>query len=159
MQKFNQEVVSEGRALNRVVRGTQEGWGAEPDQRHADIFVEELGLEEARPVSTPGEPEQRWEEEENAQEPGGAEATKYRALAARANYLAADRTDMMYATKEERRRHNMARPTVGAQKKLKRLGTFLAGKARLTRKYPWQGQEDVIAGYSDSDWAGCRVTG
>ena len=31
---------------------------------------------------------------------GDSEATRYRALAARANYLAADRPDMMYATKE-----------------------------------------------------------
>ena len=26
-------------------------------------------------------------------------------------------------------------------------------------KYPWQGDEKCIVGYSDSDWAGCRVTG
>ena len=38
----------------------------EPDQRHVDIIVRDLQLEDAKPVSTPGEPEQRWEEEENA---------------------------------------------------------------------------------------------
>ena len=42
------------------------------------------------------------------------EATKYRALAARANYLAADRTDIMYAVKEICR--SMAAPTRGAWK-------------------------------------------
>ena len=26
-------------------------------------------------------------------------------------------------------------------------------------KYPWQGEEKMIVGFSDSDWAGCRVTG
>ena len=26
-------------------------------------------------------------------------------------------------------------------------------------KYDWQGHEREVTGYSDSDWAGCRVTG
>ena len=26
-------------------------------------------------------------------------------------------------------------------------------------KYGWQGHEHEVTGYSDSDWAGCRVTG
>ena len=83
--------------------------------------------------------------------------TRFRALAARANYLAADRTDTMYATKEICR--HMATPTVGARKKLKRLGRYLLGNARLITRYEWQGDEHEITGYSDSDWAGCRVIG
>ena len=46
--------VQEGRVLNRIVRWTQDGWEVEPDQRHADIIVHELQLQESRAVSTPG---------------------------------------------------------------------------------------------------------
>ena len=62
-------------------------------------------------------------------------ASKYRALAARANYLAGDRTDLMYAVKEICR--IMANPTAGAWNKLKRLGRYLKGSGRVAVKYPW----------------------
>ena len=47
--------------MNRVIRRTDEGWEIGPDERHADILVKELGLEDGRPVSTPGEAENKWE--------------------------------------------------------------------------------------------------
>ena len=40
------------------------------------------------------------EEEEASDELVGAEATRFRAVAARANYLAVDRPDIEYAVKE-----------------------------------------------------------
>ena len=42
--------------------------------------------------------------------------------------------------------------------KLKRLGRPPKGNARVAVKYPWQGEEQEIIGYNDSDWAGCRAT-
>ena len=42
---------------------------------------------------------------------------------------------------------------------MKRLARYLAGNGRMISKYEWQGHESEIVGYSDSDWAGCRVTG
>ena len=53
----------------------------------------------------------------------------------------------------------MATPTVGALRKLKRHGRFLLGSARMSTRYEWHGDEMEITGYSDSHWAGCRVTG
>ena len=149
--------VQEGRVLNRVVRWTPEGWETEPDQRHVDLIVKELGLQDAKPVSTPGEPESKDNEAQNSQLLSNTDASRFRGLAARANYLASDRTDLMYSVKEICR--HMATPTVGALKKLKRLGRYLLGNARMTTRYEWQGEETEITGYSDSDWAGCRVTG
>ena len=61
-----QEDVSEARVLNRVIRCLEDGWEIEADQRHVDMIVQEMGMDDAKPVSTPGEPEHRWEEEENA---------------------------------------------------------------------------------------------
>ena len=149
--------VQEGRVLNRVVKWTPEGWEMGPDQRHVDIVIKELGLQEARPVSTPGETESRDDDEDNSKPLTDAEASIFRGLAARANYLAADRTDLMYSVKEICR--HMATPTVGALKKLKRLGRYSLGNGRVTTRYEWQGEESEITGYSDSDWAGCRVAG
>ena len=42
------------RILNRVIRWTPSGIEYEPDQRHADTIVRELGLENCRTVTTPG---------------------------------------------------------------------------------------------------------
>ena len=149
--------VREGRVLNRIIRVTEDGWEYEADQRHADILIDELGLKGANSVQTPCEEEKSWEREENQQGLEKSEETKYRALAARANYLATDRPDIMYATKEICR--SMSSPTRGAWKKLKRLGRYLLAHPRSVFQYNWQGEEHEVDGYTDSDWAGCKQTG
>ena len=62
----------------------------------------------------------------------------------------------MYAVKELC--GGMAKPTKGHWLKLKRLGRYLIESGRTIMRYDWQGQEHEVTGYSDSDWAGCRVT-
>ena len=86
----------------------------------------------------------------------GAEASKYRALAARANYLAQDRPDIQFATKEICR--GMCTPTKGDVRKLRRLGRYLVTKPRMIIKYGWQVLQHKMTGFSDSDFAGCRRT-
>ena len=140
---------SECRILNRVVRCTHDGWEIQPDQRHADLIVQELQLGSANKVITPGEHEPRRKEGENEEELEEGEATRYRAIAARANYLAADRPDTMYAAKELCR--GMARPTTVMWHRLKRLGRYLVGSGRTVLKYDWQCHESEVTGYSDSD--------
>ena len=81
--------------------------------------------------------------------------TKYRALAARANYLALDRIDIQYAVKECCR--GMANPERRHWERLKRIGRYLVGRPRAVWKYNWQTPHDITA-YSDSDFAGCRRT-
>ena len=103
---------SEGRILNKIVRVTDEGWEYEPDQRHADMIVNSLGLQDAKPVDSPGEDEKKHEEEENKVELDKERATAFRSISARVNYLAADRPDLMYASKEICRA--MSRPTLGS---------------------------------------------
>ena len=53
----------------------------------------------------------------------------------------------------------MAEPTKMRWHKLRRLGRYLVGNSRTVMKYDWQSHESKATGYSDSDWAGCRVTG
>ena len=110
----------EGRVLNRIIRITEHGWEYEPDQRHADIIIEAMGLKDARGVSTPAEDEKTWEEKANDEELDAERATKFRKIGARANYLAADRPDIVYSVKEFCRQ--MSRPTVGGWKRFKKNG-------------------------------------
>lgn len=42
---------------------------------------------------------------------------------------------------------------------LKRLGRYLIGKVRTILEYKWQGREEEMEAFSDSDWGGCRKTG
>ena len=148
----------EGKVLNRVVRITDDGWEYEADQRHAEIIVEAMKLGDAKSVSTPGGDEEKdWETEENAEELNAEDSTRFRAIAARANYLALDRADLQYAVKEVCRA--MAKPTVGAKKKLKRVARYLKGKPRMVWAFNWRGEENDIETFGDSNWAGCKTTG
>ena len=78
--------------------------------------------------------------------------THFRAIAARANYLSADRPDCQYAAKEVCRW--MLAPTELSMAALKRLGRYLVGRPRLVFKYVFQ-TADTVDCYSDTDWAGC----
>ena len=85
------------RILNRVVTWTTEGIEYEADQRHAEIIVEHLGLSgNSKSVGTPSA--KRGNENDTAL--SSEEATAYRALVARANYLSQDRVDIGYVVKE-----------------------------------------------------------
>ena len=149
--------VKEARILNRIIRVTDKGWEYEADQRHADLIVQETGAEKQSSLTHPGGEKRMLEEEEATEELVGAEATRFRAVAARANYLAADRPDIQYSVKEICRR--MARPVAGDWQKLVRLGRYLKGSPRCVLEYQWQESCGAPAGYSDSDWAGDRKTG
>ena len=46
--------MKEGRALNIVLRITEDGWEYEPDQRHAELIIEDMHLKDANAVTTPG---------------------------------------------------------------------------------------------------------
>ena len=146
----------EEKVLNRVLRYTTEGWEYEADQRHGEILAKTMNLQDSKPVATPGEEDKPWLEQEEEEELGTAEASEYRALSARANYLSADRSDIQYNTKEACR--GMSKPTRGDKRKLKRLVRYVSGCPRVVWKYRFQGRQKEVSGYSDSDWAGCKRT-
>ena len=127
----------EARVLNRIIRVIPECWEYEPDQRHADILIQAMNLSGAKGVKAPGEDEKNWEMSENDQAVDSKEETHFRALAARPNYLALDRMDLQYATKEVCR--GMAAPTRGHIKKLRRLIRYLIEAPRVVTEYKFQG--------------------
>lgn len=107
-------------------------------------------------VKAPGAEEKPWEEVDDLRELSARESSVFRSFAARANYLALDRCDIQYSTKELCR--GMAKPTVGDMKKLKRLGRYLLGVPRVVSEFKFQGACHEFTAHSDSDWAGCRRT-
>ena len=84
------------------------------------------------------------------------DATRFRAMAARANYLALDRPDIAYATKELCR--CFATPSVEAFNALKHLGRYLLGAPRLVWKFFHQKPCSSLRVMVDTDFAGCLST-
>ena len=76
---------------------------------------------------------------------------KYQSVCARANFLATDRYDLQFASKECCRA--MSKPTNQDWAKLKRLGRYLVGKPRLVFHYPFQDSVNHLTAYSDASWA------
>ena len=84
------------------------------------------------------------------------DATTFRALSARANYLSQDRADIGFSTKELCR--EFAVPNRHSQAKLKRVCRYLAGKPRLVHQYNWgdgANAEQTLEVFVDTDFAGC----
>ena len=84
------------------------------------------------------------------------QASKYRGLAARLDYLAQDRPDIQFPVKEVARR--MATPCEGDWLPLKRMARYLVGAPRAVQMFHWQSMPRNIDTFVDSDWAGCRST-
>ena len=80
----------------------------------------------------------------------------YRAISARANYLAQDRPDIAFSTKELCR--EFAVPNRDSYVKLKRVCRYLIGLPRLVYIYNWQETPAAIDVYTDTDFAGCKTT-
>ena len=125
--------------LNRTVRWTSTGLEIEGDLKHVGILMSEWGMAQSKVASTPGskapKPEEQIKEEDKPEmEP--TEATKFRRGVARVVYMAQDRLDLGYASKELAK--NMARPRLGDEVALKRTIRYLKGRPRGVYIYPWQ---------------------
>ena len=145
--------------LNRIISWEKGGIRYEADPRHQEIVREIMQCDHMKPVSTPGEKGQeecRDEDERTNPQLEGAEATCYRAVVARLNFLAQDRADLQYSVKEVSRW--MSKPRRNDWPALRRIARYLAGRPRATLWYPWQRAPAELVAYTDTDWAGCRTT-
>ena len=87
----------EVRILNRIIRWTSTGLTYEADQRHAELVVKELGLDNAN-----AKDQDLHFCNTHEGEPGlldSATSRHYRSIVARVNFLAQDRCDIQFATK------------------------------------------------------------
>jgi hypothetical protein len=143
------------RVLNRIITFTSEGIEYEADQRHAEHMVRDMNMISAKSLSTPGTDEVYLSETKDELLNSHYESI-YRSVTAKANYLAADRPDIQYATKECAR--GMSAPTEEHWVKLKRLTRYLIAVPRVVAKYKWQEAIDKLTIYSDANWAGDKKT-
>jgi hypothetical protein len=144
--------------LNRRLRVESNALVYEPDPKHVQLLCEEFGLQQSSKGLDSPFAKDEGKSPTGDEELSKSESTKFRALAARASYVAQDRMDVMYASKEICR--DMARPTASSMMKLKRLVRYLLEypcmewRFKIRRKF----NATVVNVYSDSDWAGCRNT-
>ena len=147
--------VTELTVLNRILRWTPEGFEYEADPRQGEKLIEAMRLDaNCNVAATPGVKPLLEQLEKDVELPPGSH-TDFRGLAARANYLSADRIDLQFSAKEICR--FMSAPTETSVGALKRMGRYLLGHKRLVYKYPWQEAAGIDV-YSDTDWSGCPRT-
>ena len=140
-----------------MVRWEREGITYEADDKHSATIVKDLNLEHCKATSTPGDKATGSSEElDDCALLSPERATQFRSVAARCNYLAADRPDIQFATKEAAR--GMANPNEGDWAKLKRLAQYLRTVPRMTQWFRWQERPREVICFTDSDWAGCKKT-
>ena len=84
----------------------------------------------------------------------GEAATRFRAVAARLNYMSQDRSDLATATM--RICSKMSDPSESDLVDLKRIGRYLLHRPRAPYVYRWQKSGLPIHACSESDWAGDR---
>ena len=111
-----------------------------------------LSQENAKSVSTPHAAEEVNDETPLSQE----NAIMYRSAVARLNYLSQDRSDIQFATKELCR--FMSNPKERDWCRLKRVIRYLKGHARVIINYEYQRRITSVDVWTDSNYAGCRVT-
>ena len=85
-------------------------------------------------------------------------AKRYRSIAAVVNYMSLDRPDLQFAASVLGR--SMSRPTVAAEARLKKVARYLVSHPRVVYRYAaaqLDAEVEMVA-WTDSDWAGCRVS-
>ena len=153
--------VSEIRALNRILRYVSPGFGKpswlewEPDPRHVEVLARQLGLEgKIKTLSSPG---RKLPATGVEAEPLGSEAKQvYRSAAMRYAYLAQDRADLQFSSKELAR--SVQSPTRQDWDALKRAVRYVLGAWRMVQRFVSQPLPTAVHVCTDSDHAGCLVT-
>jgi hypothetical protein len=144
----------EGKVQNRILRRTPTGWEVEADLRHAELIIEQLGLENEKGVVTPGVSGAGEEDVEDDTPLVGQAITQYRGAIARCNYMGTDRPDCLFTIKEGCR--EMSAPTTGSLRRLFRIGRYLKRYPRLVWEFADQAEQAELVVRTDADWAGCR---
>ena len=146
--------------LNRLVRFDERSGSIfyEPDPRHAEILLKDLGMETCKPVKSPNEKltAEALAKRLELDVVDPHRISQYRSLTMRAAFLAQDRPDLSETVKCLARK--MQGPTEADFGDLKRLARYLKGKMRMVQKFTPQKFSNVVSVHADSDFAGCLLT-
>ena len=139
--------------LNRIVEWTDAGIQYEADPRHVDLIIEELGLENANGSDVTGS---KVDINETETELDHEDAYRFKSIAAKLNFLAADTVDIQFASKEICRR--MSSACLSDWAKVRKLGRFLRKHLRQVLWFAWQDVQSNLQVQVDTDNAGCPRT-
>ena len=142
----SKEHFKEAKISNRIATWDDEhGLNYEAGLRH----VEQLKIQSPKSVATPGTREKGRTQENQDQPLDESEATRYRALVARCNYVSPEWPDIAHSAKELA--PSMAKPSNGHMTRFKRLGRYFIGRPRLKQWFNWQRSRCRILTYSDQN--------
>ena len=148
--------------LNRLIRCDQhQGASAiliEPDRRHVDLLVQQLGMDNAKGAETPDVKKSVELQMQEARSPAlpKEQASLYRSCVMRAAYLSQDRLDISHAVKNLARK--MVSPTEASLQDLKRLCRYLIKKPDVCQVFARQAKPSKLRIQVDSDHAGDAMT-
>jgi len=154
--------VQEVRCMNRILRYVQPAFKGddagyiewEADPRHLEILMASLGVkEDSKPL---GQPCAKMDKAADTTPLDAEAVTNYRSNVMRLSYLAQDRADVQFASKELAR--SMQGPTQWDQQQLKRAVRYLKGAGRVVQRFHQQGVPKRLTVFTDSDFAGCVRT-
>ena len=146
--------IKELKFLGRKIRWTDAGVEWEGDDKHARSFLEKVGLTGGKGVDTPGV---KHEECNEVKVPmSGEKATEFRGWVALLNFIAQDRVDVAYASKETSK--TMSSPMIGDEVAVKRIGRYLERYPTCVYLYAWQPKMLLTTVFTDSDWGSDKKT-
>ena len=131
--------------LGRDIAMRNYGYTWAGDPKHAQLIIQELGLQNANGVAVPVADDERHhglETTDDSRKMGAEEARSYRRGAARVNYMAQDRPDLAHVANLLSR--SMSRPKCGDKQALKRVGRHLITRPRLDLVFRWQPVPDKL---------------
>ena len=131
----------------------EHGVDVEADPRHVELILKEMGMEECKGSDVVGRTRLTGEEEGELLP---QDARRFRSIAARCDFLAADRIDIQFACKEVCRR--MSVPCESDWKMLKSIARYLRSHPRVLLQYKNQDPPHSMETTVNTDPAGCRRT-
>jgi hypothetical protein len=138
--------------LGRQVKWTKWGIEYKADPKHRKILLEYFGLDGESNVLKRNGLEDRKDGEEEGELLDPEEATTFRGLAARVNFLSQDCPDLQFPLKPCCR--DMANPKGESWKKLKGVVRYLLNREEVVWYYHWQNMPKRGYLTTDSDWGG-----
>ncbi len=105
------------------------------------------------PPTPPIQPrDPRKDEEWQKDDLGSKEATEFRGLAARMNFLGLDCPDLQFPVKQVSR--EMSSPIIGSWDRIKKVARYLLSRDKVVWQFRWQDEPRYAHTSSDSDWGG-----
>ena len=136
--------------LGRILEWKEHGVDVEADPKHVELILKEMGMEECKGSDVVGRTRLD-DDEEGKLLP--QDARRFRSIAARCNFIAADRIDIQLCKEVCRR---MSASCESDWKMLKSVARHVKSYPRLLVQYPYQEPPLSMDAIVDTNFAGCR---